>query len=221
MEKPNYKKKYGKSVSKLQCVTPCYFANVNAIHPLYYESITEKFPFCGTAEWTRKNGVKEISDKCTNPTETAYKYDGYRDILPYVSFDAKIFLKIYYKINDINMGFEWLETNKNNVNINTRIRIAKLVLLSYGNEVDFVHPYFPQFFIEYIKKTYIRTIYDKIHIYVNYDNKTKEINIATNELDKHVMCDNRINYIIKMFLNITNVSKFLNNYFAYFFIPSG
>lgn len=223
MEKYYDIKKYPKSKNNMQCLSSCYFPGIKIIHPINMERVTNyDNPFCATDEWEHTDPQTDkkhemITDVCFNPTESENVSGKDMDInilTPYIDFNYKHFLKIYYNIFSFEDGIDWISKNKN-VCLTTKMRIINLILKAYGENVELFDNRFVDFFIEFIKTRKIKEIYTEVYMYIEYDKSNKTIKLAITNLDKHAMCSERINYIIKMFLTKDEITKFLIKYFNY------
>jgi hypothetical protein len=219
-------KKYPKSKHNFQCLGPCYNPGTMAVHPTHLEIVSlAKYPFCPVDEWEYTNPkTKEVTthmvDTCFNPidiTETANKELEINILTPYIDFNATHFLKIYYNIFSFEDSIDWIYRNKH-VPIKTKLRIINSALNIFGKDIDLFDIRFTDFFIEYIKKKEIINIYNKIHTYISIDEKQNNVQIINpnnNSLNKRENCTERINFIIKTFLDKDDITKFLMRYFKY------
>ena len=217
-------KKYPKSKHKFQCIGPCYYPNTIILHPTRLELTTFDQPFCPVDVFqvdqkTGKN-INLITDICFNPTDKeniSNKESDLNSLIPYIDFNFEYFLKIYYNIFSFEDSIDWIYKN-NHVPIETKIRIIKSSLNVFGENIDLVDTRFEDFFIEYIKKIKIQQIYNKLHHYIVINKDTNTIYFITkeqNKLKKTYNCIERINYLINVFLDKKEITKFLLKYFKH------
>lgn len=215
-------RKYPKSKKKYQCLGPCYHPKTRVVHPTALEIVTDnENPFCPVDEWIahdEKTGEskKMITDTCMIPTEKeniSNKEMELNILTPYIDFNSGQFLKIYYEIFTFEDAIDWIYRNKH-LSIATRARIINCAMIAFGENVEIFDSRLVDFMIEFIKKKKIRYIYDKLHSYVGL-NDTNEVTLMQNNLDKNDFCIERINFIIKTFLNKEDMNKFLIKYFNY------
>jgi hypothetical protein len=224
MDKPTkYIKKYPKSQKGYQCLGPCYDKYVTTIHPITFDVITSKNPYCPVAGYQKFNPdenkfVITYQDECkdTNSNVTLDKNEEiYNNLLPYMDFNIKDFLSMFYEINTFEDGLDWI-TNNSESNIKTQIRIFECILNVYGKDIDIIDNRIIDFVINIIKNNYITKIYKNIKKYINIDSKKNTVYIDKNLSDdednekKNVI---KTNFIIKTFINQDIIQKFLFKYF--------
>ena len=217
-------KKYPKSKNKLQCLGPCYHPGTMVVHPTQLEIVSDyDQPFCPVNEWKQidpKTGreTENITDGCFNPTEKtniSNKELQLNILTPHIDFNVEHFLKIYYNIYSFEDSIDWLDRNGHTA-LGTRIRIMNCSLKAFGESIDLFDNRFADFFIEYVKKNDIRNFYNKISGYVGINSEKNSINLISkdkNKLSNNEFCIERINYIIKTFLEKDDIIKFLVKYF--------
>ena len=217
-----YIKKYPKSKNNFQCLGPCYNSGVMVMHPTQLEYVTDYTqPFCPVDLWDKtdpKTGktTKLVVDTCFNPTEKeniSNKELQLNILTPYIDFNSEQFLKIYYNIFSFEDSIEWIDKN-NFVPLGTKIRIINASLNTFGETIDLFDNRFTDFFIEYIKKRILKTIYKKVspNIGIQNDNvlfvKTEDNNLSNT--DNYI---ERTNFLVKIFLNKEETTRFLVKYF--------
>ena len=221
MEKYFDIKIYPKSKSKKQCLGPCYYPKTNIVHPTLLEIVSNAEPFCPVDPWKYtdpQTGEETLftTDICYQPTEKkniSTKELELNMLTPFLDFNSGQFLKIYYEIFSFEDSVDWLERNKFEP-INTKIRIVNSALSAYGENIELFDGRFVDFIIELIKKKKITQIYEKIHNFIGFaDDNT--IMLVKNDIDKKYMSVQRINYLIKIFINKDEITKFLIKYFTY------
>ena len=225
MELPeNITKKYPKSVTGLQCIGPCYESNTVAVHPISLNIITSNNNFCPTNESITHDKFDENGtnigdiDKCYIPTtneNSNSKELGISIINPYIDFSPKFFLWTYYNIRSFDEAMNWLDEN-NYAPLENKIRIVKTTLSAYVSNIEIMDQRFIDFFIILIKKKYISEIYNNIYNYIGKKNDSIIfMNPKNNKLEKKELLIERINFIVKLFVNIEESQKFLIRYFKY------
>jgi hypothetical protein len=193
------------------------------VHPTQLEIVTDHIhPFCPVDEWKhvdQKTGKETdvITDICFNPTEKENISNRELELnilTPYIDFNSEQFLKIYYNIFSFEDSIDWIDKHKF-VPIGTKIRIINSSLNTFGEKIDLFDNRFVDFFIELIKKREIKRIYGKINTCIGIDQKSNVYftNSEYNNLNSNENCVERINYIIKVFLDKDETTKFLSKYF--------
>lgn len=216
-------KKYPKSNHGFQCLGPCYYPNTVFLHPTNLMHIVNPtMSVCPVNEWTdidpetKKSTIKH-SDKCFNPTHSVSStvQDLELNLLtPYIGFNSTHFLKIYYNIFSFEDALDWIEKNRQTP-IRTQLRIINNVLKSFGKNIDLIDMRFVDFLTDSINKKFIKNIYNKIHKYIGIDqnNNIVLIDPTLNHLEKEEFNVERINYILKVFVNKDDLHKFIMRYF--------
>ena len=225
MDKPTkYIKKYPKSEKGYQCIGPCYDKYVTSVHPITFDVITSKNPYCPVTGFQKfypsENKFKiTYQDTCKNEDgeSTLEKNEEvYNNLLPYMEFNIKDFLSQFYEINTFEDGITWI-TNTTTDNIKTKIRIFECILNVFGKNIDIIDNRIIDFFISIIKTNYITKIYKSIEKYIHIDDKKNKVYIDKNSSDDSK--DNeknniiKTNFIIKTFINQDIIQKFLFKYF--------
>jgi hypothetical protein len=213
-------KKYPKSKRNLQCLGPCYQPKTKVIHPISLEIVTDNInAFCPVSQWIYEDpdtGRKDvlITDVCYNPTDNktiSKKELELNMLVPYVDFNIEQFLKIFYSIYSFEDGISWIDKNKFKP-LYTRIRILNMCMKVYGGQIDIIDNRFVDFFIDIIKRKYIREIY--LHVAKYIEIKGDEVFLV--DPDGENIGNNNVviktNYIIKNFINGDDISKFLTRY---------
>jgi len=227
MDKPTkYIKKYPKSDKGYQCLGPCYDKYVTSVHPITFDVITSKNQYCPVAGYqsfypTENKFKITYQDKC-NQDDTNSTLDKneeiYNNLLPYMEFNIKDFLAMFYEINTFEDGINWI-SNNSDMNIRTKIRIFECILNVFGKNIDIIDNRIIDFVIDIIKTNYIQKIYKSIKKYIKIDDKKNSVEIDKNndDNDKDNNNDKKIiiktNFIIKTFINQDIIQKFLFKYF--------
>ena len=201
-------KKFPKSKSGLQCLTPCIPANQWSLNPITFRYHRYTEPYCHV--FTVDDGIEKEIDKCYNPISIdEYKNMQLDMMYPELVFDCRQFLYYYNDIKNLSEGIEYLE-NKKSSPIETRARIVNCLLKEYIKEIDIIDKQFSNFFVEYFKKKIIDKLYNEIGKYIQIINNKIVIgepkNIDNNNKNK------KIEYIIDKFINYEEVSKYLTRY---------
>lgn len=222
MEKYYDIKMYPKSKSKKQCLGPCYYPKTHVVHPTLLEIVSNNEPFCPVDPWKYINpetGEEHMlaTDICFQPTEKkniSNKEAELSILTPFLDFNSGQFLKIYYEIFSFEDSIDWIDRNKFEP-LNTKCRIINSALIEYGDKVELFDGRFVEFIIEFIKKKKISQIYEKIHNYIGINNTNDSVLLEKNNLDKNEKCIPRINYVLQLFINKEEITKFLIKYFSY------
>jgi hypothetical protein len=215
-------KKYPKSASGLQCIAPCYPKNKRSIHPIRMDIITSnEHSYCAVNQFSRYDPEKDIKeelfiDKCYNVQEND-KDDKNENILniivPFMDFNLKQFLVIFYNIHTYENGIEYINKNITLPN-STLERIYEAMLNVYGSSVDIIDNRTIDFIIKIIKESHINIFYERLKKYLYVDTEKEEIYLKkSSQSDNNEYIIIKTNYIIKSFINPNDVSKFLFKYF--------
>lgn len=211
----NIVKKYPKSVHGNQCIGPCYEGKTLITHPVSLNTVTNKDNFC-PINISASGNRKEETDICLQPTQNININNKELEINmlnPYIDFNARQFISIYYDIHNFEDSMNWLEENKY-LPLETKIRVVKNALFIFSSTIEMVDHRFIDFFITLIKKKYINHIYNNIYKYIGKNGDSIVlIKPENNKLSKKDLLLERINFIIKFFINNDESQKFLIRYF--------
>ena len=222
MSLKSFEKKYPKSKSGQQCIGPCYKPGTWIIHPVTLDYITnEDFPFCPTNYYPDPDNPDTLKrlDECFHPIEKPDKTDKtdieMNIILPKFGFNCGHFLKIYYKIYSFEQTLEWLKENKYAPQY-TKLRLLECSWQSYGNDVNILTDELVEFYVNMIKKSWIKKIYKHIEKYVKIDGDKIYFSVPPKSEDKSKISNEynveKINFIIKKIVNKNNIYKFFTKY---------
>lgn len=228
MDKPTkYIKKYPKSDKGYQCLGPCYDKYVTSVHPITFDVITSKNPYCPVAGYQSfypsENKFKiTYQDKCNDDNNTTMSTNDeiYNNLLPYMDFNIKDFLSMFYEINTFEDGINWI-SNNSELNIKTKNRIFECILNVFGKNIDIVDNRIVDIVIDIVKSNINNNMthfYKSIKKYIYIDVKKNTVEIKKNIVDdtnKETEKDNIIktNFVIKTFINQDIMQKFLFKYF--------
>lgn len=209
-------RRYPKSKSGLQCITPCYPADLWTIHPTTLRYHTSNLPYCHVNLNINSEYENLEVDGCYNPISLKDYSEMDVDILmPLIDFNCKHFLIIFNNIKTYEDGMEYLEKKKYTSPV-TRARVVNCLLKVYGENIEIVDQRLVDFFIELVKKKWIVYIYDSIYKYIYADEKiVKFINPNDNYLGYSDYKIERINYIVANFINYDEMYKYINRYIRY------
>ena len=214
----NIIKKYPKSINGNQCIGPCYEAKTLIIHPISLELVTDTNNFCPINSRLEKNHDARLVDRCNNPTENKNIESKELELSmlnPYIDFSSIRFLSVYYNIYTFEDALQWLENNIKSP-LETKIRIIRNALFAFGSNIEMVDHRLVDFFIILIKKKYINKIYNNVYEYIGIvKNNIVFINPSENNIDKKENFIERINFIVKIFINSDEIHKFLIRYFKF------
>lgn len=218
------KERYPTSVNAQQCIGPCYYSNTRIIHPLTLEEIQEvDHNFCpvNTFVYTNpKTGKTKLSniDVCYVPTaKETHMDDLLRDnvIAPQFIFSSEYFVKIYYKINNLEDLLKWLDEHKQSP-YKTKERVFNNSMVVYGQDLNIIDHRLV-YFINDIMLEHLPKIYRHIKQYLTVsDGIIKLINPDT-ETHKNTQDITEIrNYIKDKFLGNDNIHQFMSKFIRYY-----
>src|SRR5579872_2769864 len=137
---------YPISINNQQCVGPCYYSNTKIIHPLTLDEIKGvEHNFCPVNAFvyvdpvTKKNALSVI-DRCYVPTARETPMDELlreNIIAPQFHFSSDYFVKIYYKINNLEDLLRWLDNHSNDP-FRTRERVFNNGMVAYGDQITII-----------------------------------------------------------------------------------
>jgi hypothetical protein len=236
MNKDNNNKKkkeynYPISKNKQQCIGPCYAANTKIIHPLTLEEIDAvDHNFCPVNTFvltnpdTKKNELYNV-DICMVPTEREMNIDSMikeNVVLPQFVFSSEYFVKIYYKISNLDDLLNWLDTNRLDP-YRTKERVFNNSMTVYGDQLNILD----NRIIQYINDVMIENLpklYRHLKYYIVIENgiivlKNPESdvfnNISSNDPDNNNISLIR-SYIKEKFLGSDNINQFMSKIIRYY-----
>jgi hypothetical protein len=213
----NDNNRYPKALSGRQCIGHCYEPNVRIIHPTTLETFSLNYPACPITPYQKREGnIKKtiVADKCGNPTHDAQETDKMQINLltQQVYFDMEQFVKIYYDIFSLEECLDWIDKNKN-LPTQTKMRVMRCALYSYGKDIDIVDHRFINFILFLIKTKYIKNMYDILHKYITIkDEVVQIIKSQSNKLKYDEYIVERTNYILQAFVGTDDIYKFISRY---------
>lgn len=203
-------KKFQIGVNNQQCIGPCYKPGTMVTHPITLKPFTDRnHPFCPTRQWM-DNGVEKILDTCLIPTDDKYigEIDIESYILPTFPFSCEYFLKTYYDIYSFENAIEMITNNKNH--LNTNLRIINCAWKSFGSSTDIFNENLISFYMNLIKKEWMKDIYVEIYNYITVDKNNIYLGNNNDDISKFQV--EKINYFNKKFNNLQIIYKALVNY---------
>lgn len=221
------KEHYPTSANGQQCIGPCYYSNTKIIHPITLEEISEvNHNFCPvntfiyTNQRTGKSKLSNI-DVCYVPTaRETYMDDVMRDnvIAPQFNFTSEYFVKIYYKINNLEDLLKWLDENKNDP-YRTKERVFDNSMVVYGEHLNIIDHRLV-YFINSLMLAQLPRIYRHIKQYfLITNNMIKLTNQEDNSNNIHHTKEEIStikNYIKDKFLGIDNSHQFMSKFIRYY-----
>lgn len=213
-------KKYSRSSHGKQCLGPCVTKNKKIIHPITLETVTDKndafCPVAGFESVNEKNNKKEIkyTDTCYGvQVNNINKNESIMNVLvPYLDFDTKHFLIMFYNINNYEEGITWINTNSG-YPITTRERIFESILNVYGETLDIIDNRTTDFILLLIKYKYDDIIYERLKRYIYIDLLSGSVKLKENkQTDNDEQKQIKLEYIYKKYINSLEINKFLYKY---------
>lgn len=209
-------KKYPKSKSGLQCITPCYPAKSWTIHPISLIYHTSDFPYChvntNLIKYKDYHYDVQETDKCTNPiTQDEYKIMDINVLIPTVNFSCKYFLMVYYDINTFDDGLKYI-SKYDYKSIITRSRIMNCMISVFIKDIEYIDNRFLNFFVELIKKKWISDIYKKINKYIKIENNSIKFTKPDETQYGNDYKIEKINFIMEKLLKDDDIHIFLSKY---------
>lgn len=219
------KNNYPVSINNQQCIGPCYYTGTQIIHPLTLDEISNiDYHFCPVNAFPHKDPITkkirlEIIDKCIVPTARETQMDetlSENIIVPRFHFSSDYFIKVYYKIFNLEELLRWLDEHKNDP-FKTKERVFNNGMAVYGDQLtiidhrlvyfvnDVMNEYLPKIYKQL--KKYIIVIDDKITL-VEYSQERKTSNDDSLFLVR--------GYIKSKFLGTDNITQFMSKFVRYY-----
>ncbi|CAH6421431.1 Hypothetical protein KVN_LOCUS262 [uncultured virus] len=214
-----YGKKYPKSKHNRQCLGDCFLPGTWIIHPITLDYVTDPdHAFCAVNEWETNDAntgklTKYFIDQCyipTNEKDTSSAQIAMNILIPQIDFSCDQFLKIYYNIHSLEDTLNWIEVNQE-APLLTKLRIFDCSWELFGKNLDIIDDRIINFYIDVIKKKWIKKIYPILKNYIFID-ENKEIFLSKNYNSSDEFKIEKINYFIKKFINKNNLYKFFVTY---------
>ena len=220
---------YPVSVNNQHCVGPCYYSNTNIIHPITLDEIKGvEHNFCPVNAFvfvdpvTKKNTLSTI-DRCFVPTAHKTSMDDLlRDnvIAPQFHFSSDYFVKIYYKINNIEDLLRWIEFHKEDP-YRTRERVFNNGMAVYGDQITIIDHRIVDF-VNDIMLNNLPKIYHHLFRFIIIQGDEVTLKMSSDEQDisqdknsrEHVTIIR--NYIKDKFLGIDNIQQFMSKFVRYY-----
>lgn len=236
-DKTNEKSKqelYPISVNNQHCVGPCYYSNTKIIHPLTLDEIKNvDHNFCPTGPFVFTDPTSKVSrlsniDKCTAPTaKETLMDDTLRNavIAPQFHFSSEYFVKVYYKIQNLEDLLKWLDSNKHDP-YKTRERVFNNGMIVYGGDMYIVDHRLVHFINDVMIEN-LPIFYRKLKRYIQVNSSGVSL-IKQSDYDKLVKYnDNDIaddietirkirSYIKEKFLGSDNIHQFMSKFIRYY-----
>lgn len=240
-DKKNTKDNYPVSVNAQRCIGPCYYSNTRIIHPLTLDEIRGvDHNFCPTNTFvftdpTTKKSRLSIIDKCVVPTARETQMNEIlRDnvIAPQFHFSSDYFVKVYYKISNLEDLLNWLDHHRTDP-FKTKERVFNNSMVVYGEQLNIVDHRMIQFvndlMIENLPRLFrhlnkyisvkrdIVSLIDPIDADTTVD--TRDENLDESNIEgKNKQSDVSIirTYIKEKFLGSDNVHQFMSKIIRYY-----
>lgn len=219
------KEKYPISVHGQQCIGPCYYSNTRIIHPLTLdeiEGIDHNFcpvtTFIYTDKRTGKSRFTSI-DNCYIPTARETRMDNIlRDnvIAPQFLFSSEYFVKMYYKINNLEDLLSWLDQNKT-LPYKTKERVFDNSMATYGDQINMVDHRLT-YYIDSVMVHFLPNLYRHLKKFFVVENNSVSVVNPDENMFEHKKQDIKLvrEYIKKKFLGNDNVGVFLSKCIRYY-----
>jgi len=209
----NSKKKFSIGLNGQQCIGPCYPPDSKILHPITLEmkSIIDE-PFCPTMGWMDKRDNREKwTDACLiadNEKDIDYGKVDISYVLPTLGINCEIFLKLYYDVYSFEGAVDIITNDR--MPFNTHLRLLNCAWKVYGSNIDVINDQLINFYVNIIKREWIKEIYPYVAKYIYVDNK----NIFLKENDSDIQSNQieKINYFNKKFNNQQIIYKVISSY---------
>jgi hypothetical protein len=235
--KGSFRENYPTSVNNQKCIGPCYYSNTRIIHPLTLDEIRGvEHNFCpvNTFVFTdpqTKQSRLSIIDKCVVPTARETQMDEIlRDnvIAPQFQFSSDYFVKVYYKINNLEDLLNWLDGHKTDP-FKTKERVFNNSMVVYGNQLNIVDHrmiyFINDLMIENLPKLYrhlkqyflvnddVITLIDPSAIPPNVNDQKNDNQTKDDQIKKIPFIRS---YIKEKFLGNDNIHQFMSKIIRYY-----
>lgn len=217
-----FKNIYPISVNNQQCVGPCYHKGSTIIHPVTLNEVGhDDINFCPVNAFINQQNNISFWDKCFMPSTRETKIDNFLKsniLVPQMHFSSDFFIKIYYKINNIDDMFNWLDAHAHDP-YKTRERVFNNGMIVYGDQIIIIDHRMVHF-VNDILIYYLSKIYKRLKKYIVMKDDTV---ILINNSDKQNIDSNDKNtisiiksYIREKFLGSDNVYQLLSKFVRYY-----
>lgn len=208
------KNKFHTGINNQQCIGPCYPAGEYITHPVNLNTVhlEEHKPFCPTMPWKKnENDLLKFVDECLVP-DNMNKYTKEEIVLNYVAptigYSYKTFLKTFYNIVSFEEAVDYISNNKSP--LYTQLRIMNAAWKSYGINADIINDQLLEFYVNLVKKQWIKYIYSHIAKFIYVDKN--QIYIKENNAPINENKIEKINYFNKKFNNTQIMYSVLSSY---------
>jgi hypothetical protein len=214
--------KYPISVNGHQCIGPCYQKGTKIIHPLTLEQIVvDEYNYCPTNTYVNigSDGSRTTleNDMCHIPTSKTLQIDD-NIVVPEITFSSEYFIKVYYKIDNIEGLLNWLDKNTHNP-YKTKERVFDNAMCVYGNDLVIID----QRIVTYIDKAMYENlpkIYNSLKKYFVIRKDVIELQEPSNSNDNTIKDIREVsairNYIKDNFLGSSNIHQFMSKFIRYY-----
>lgn len=201
------KKKYPKTLRGDQCITPCYGAGQEFVHPITFQIVKEDKQVCG---------IQPHDDfqlgLCAVPTTMNQDEINRELITPYINLDLGFLLSSVYGCKSFEEVLTYIE-NESHLPIETRMRIVDMGLSVFGKNIIVLDPRFIEFIIKIVEIKYKKYIYKKNNKHIMFEKDVAFFVRKQTTLSKKEHYSERITLMNEKFVNYNMVQTFLLKYF--------
>jgi len=213
---------YPISVNNQHCVGPCYYSNTRIIHPVTLDEIKDiNHNFCPVNAFvyvdpvTKKSTMSTI-DRCFVPTANKTSMDDMlreNVIAPQFLFSSDYFVKIYYKINNLEDLLRWLDNNKEDP-FKTRERVFDNGMVVYGDQITIIDHRIVDF-VNDIMINNLPKLYRHLSPYITVQgDEVVLVDPGKHPKEEHISIIR--NYIKDRFLGSDNIQQFMSKFIRYY-----
>lgn len=136
------------------------------------------------------------------------------ELIPAIDFNYGEFLSHYYKINNENDFFEWLQNNQSSP-ILTKNRIILCAFQEFAHTLTLTNNILTETLYMILKKVHANLCYARFHKYVTIIDKNIDlINPTDNTLEPKDFRNERFSFIFQKIVTIENVDGAVNSWFS-------
>jgi hypothetical protein len=151
-----------------QCISPCFPAGSNTVHPITMINITAQYPFCAV-----KPNVGQLSYmRCSLENPFQIDFDNVLDL----TVEPKELLLYLYRISSFSGAIVWVMDNIKTANVGTIDRVMNMALKVYGPDLKEIDDELVSFYMIYmlplwkikndaetVKKTLVKLMNNYLH----------------------------------------------------------
>lgn len=199
------KTKYPKSIHNKQCIGQCRAANTYMLHPVTHATEYFDAPHCPTDQWLNEDGKTQYYDQCH--IVTSEEDEPLEKVIPTIHFNPQFFLQFYYNITTFDAAVNFLTTNNL---LLTKFRVIECAWRAYSSNVDYIVDTLVAFYIDVIKKHWIRNIMNQVKDLICVSGGKIKFGTCKQSSDDHMV--EKTNFFIEKMVTHQNIYRVLQDF---------